>query len=148
MKTIAKITLSLTIFLMTLFNTNISLAANLEGSGTITFGKKSSSTCSGFGFCRMASDKTTTPKCEMNCMFKYDDVQRTFTIAISQTEITMKNPNLMQYFREKTSVTIEEDFLIPEEIRTLLSLTGNNVIKAGNYNLALKDGVYEIVITI
>lgn len=121
-------------------------AAPIEGSGTITFGKTSAN-CTGFGICKMASDKSSSIQGEMKCTFKYDEAQRTFTIIVNQLEVNTKNPAMMQYFANKNSVSIDEDFTIPREVTDLLKATNDITIKKGNYNLLSKDGVLEIVIT-
>lgn len=122
--------------------------APIEGAGTITFGKKSSSSCSGFGFCKMATDQSTSPKGEMNCRFKYDAEQRIFVVAITQTEIAQKNPAMLQYFQNKSTVVLEEDFVLPNDVKTMLKAAADINIKKGQYNLLEKNGTYEIVISL
>jgi hypothetical protein len=122
--------------------------APIEGTGTITFGKKSSTSCSGFGFCRMATDQSTSPKGEMNCQFKYDAEQRTFVVAIAHTEIAQKNPGMLQFFQNKSNVVLEEDFVLPPDVTTMLKANAEITIKKGQYTLVEKNSTYEIVISL
>lgn len=123
------------------------MAGPIEGAGTITLGKKTNN-CSGFGICNIAADKSNSPAGDMSCVFIYEEERGVFIIKISQTEILTKSADKSQYFQNKSSVIIEEDFTIPNDVISLLGISKSLTIKKGTHELISRAGFYEIVIDI
>ncbi len=119
----------------------------IEGSGTITIGKKTSTNCSGFGICNMSASKTNSTESTMSCVFKHDEVGRTFSIEFSHTELISKNPSKLEYFQNKTVVSLEEDFVVPTDVQNLITAKNAIILKKGNYKLSGQDGKYTITIS-
>ena len=122
-------------------------AGPIEGAGTITLGKKSNN-CSGFGICNIASDKSNSPVGNMSCVFIYEEEKGIFIIRINQSEIFTKSADKSHYFQNESSVTIEEDFIIPNDVISLLGISKNLTIKKGTHELISKAGQYEIIIAV
>lgn len=120
----------------------------IEGSGTITIGKKNSTNCTGFGICNMSASKTSSAEGSMSCVYKYDVAGRTFTIEFSQTELVSRNPSKLEYFQNKTIVSLEEDFVVPVDVQNLITAKNTITLKKGNYKLSAQEGKYTITITL
>lgn len=66
------------------------------------------------------------------------------TVGISEAEILRVQPDKIVYFKNKTSVIFEEDFIMPSEINVATKAYKPIVIRAGEYPITYKNGMYYI----
>jgi len=105
--------------------------------------------CPQFGFCRISIENIGAGTENMSKgTLQVSDDAKSVTIGIQEADILRYQPDKINYFQKKTSVTFDEDFVFPEDINNAAKASKPLVIKAGTYPLSYKDGIYYITFTL
>jgi len=70
----------------------------------------------------------------------------TLVIDIPAEYIRTTQPEKMQYFEGQSSFIVERDFELDKEVCKTLETEENLIIKAGNYPMTFRGGIYTIII--
>jgi hypothetical protein len=108
----------------------------------IEVGKKSQPNCPGFGWCGMSINVSLEDG--MKGTFNYDAERASVIIGIPESEILRVQPNKLVYFKGKSSVVFEEDFIVPQEILSAIKANNSIIIKKGEYPITYTKGIYFI----
>lgn len=111
----------------------------------LEIGKKSQPNCPGFGFCSFTIS-VSYEEGSVNGNLGVDNQTGIMTVGISEADILKVQPDKIIYFKGKNSVTFTEGFTMSAEIKNATKASRNLEIKAGEYPLTYKNGMYYIEI--
>lgn len=109
-------------------------------------GKKPYPDCPGLGLCKITVSANYPTEGMVNGNLGVNNESSNLTIGIPEAEILKSQPDKIVFFKNKTSVFFEEGFTMPTEINTATKAYKAIVIKAGEYPLTYKNGIYYIEI--
>lgn len=99
---------------------------------------RSSKGCAGFGVC------SVTISADVNESLSYDQSVNTMDITLSKTTIEKEQPDKLQYFEGKDSVTFEESYTFPDDIQRALKADHPLTIPPGTDQLVTSGDSYII----
>ncbi len=111
---------------------------------TLEFGKKSQPNCPGFGLCKCGISFPGSQDGSVNGAMDINTDKMSMIIGVNEKDIVNIQPEKIVYFKGKSVVTFEEDYVFLSEFNTAAKITRPIIIKKGTYPLTYKNEYYYI----
>ena len=111
-----------------------------EVSVKIRFGKRPPN-CPKFGLCTLSAELGL--KDHIDATAYYDPSSSILSFSFGATQLLKIQPDKAEYFNNKKSVSLEENYSVPEEIKSALEMEKSN-LQAGIHSLKKEGDTYTI----
>ena len=116
----------------------------------INLHSRSSNCESGFGFCRFSigigkEDSPSGGSGDLKAQ-AYLNSSNQLVLQIAESDLQLYDGGKsMQYFKDKNSITLKEDYEVGPDVSRALGATKPLVIHAGTYRVNYENGVYTMI---
>ena len=115
---------------------------------TINFHRPKFDCLRGFGICldwQAGIESSGNPNEVGGCPVRMKLENDKLVMQVSEAELSRyENGSSLHFFEGKTSITLEDDTELPQEITRDLGSSTPVVIKAGSYPVSFRDGIYTV----
>lgn len=105
----------------------------------VEFGRKKKG-CTGIGVCSVSGDIGKKSFSTLS----YSTTSRQLVLKVEMEGLKVNQGDKIQYFEGKSTFTVEEEWVLPENLRQQLKIDKKHVIKPGSYPFKKVGGYYLI----
>jgi len=99
--------------------------------------------CTGIGVCSIQINSSYADGI-VNGTVDFNPAEGTMILGIYEKDILSVQPDKIVYFKNKKTVTFDEDFTLPSEFNIQTKISKPLIIKKGVYPITYKNGMFFI----